>query len=215
MKQAVIFDLDGTLLNTIEDIHEAVNASLTIHGFDQIDIDITTSNIGHGAFNLIRQILIDENIDTVSKVYTSYQAYYDEHLIIHTKPYEGIELIIKDLILKGIDIGVVSNKHAYLVKELVNHFFKDIKHVKGMKPNVRMKPDPEMLLEIIDEMSLTHSDVYFVGDSEADILCAKASKVDVIAVSYGYRSKDKLLSLNPDVVLDSVDALYNYLKERV
>jgi phosphoglycolate phosphatase len=215
MKQAVIFDLDGTLLNTIEDIHEAVNASLTIHGFDQIDVEITTLNIGHGAFNLIRQILIDENIDTVSKVYTSYQAYYDEHLIVHTKPYEGIELMINDLIDKGIDIGVVSNKHEYLVKELINHFFKDIKYVKGMKPNVRIKPDPEMLLEIIDEMSLTHRDVYFVGDSETDILCAKASKVDVIAVSYGYRSKDILLSLNPDVVLDSVDALYNYLKEKV
>jgi phosphoglycolate phosphatase len=215
MKQAVIFDLDGTLLNTIEDIHEAVNASLTIHGFDQIDIDITTFNIGHGAFNLIRQILINENLDTVTKVYTSYQAYYDEHLIIHTKPYEGIELMINDLIDKGIDIGVVSNKHEYLVKELINHFFKDIKYVKGMKPNIRIKPDPEMLLTIIDEMSLTPNDVYFVGDSEADILCAIASKVDVIAVSYGYRSKDILLSLNPDVVLDSVDALYNYLKEKV
>jgi phosphoglycolate phosphatase len=215
MKQAVIFDLDGTLLNTIEDIHIAVNIALNSFGFKSIAISETTLNIGHGAFNLIKQILVNENLETVKKVYELYQHYYDNHLIIHTKPYDGIDNILKDLMSKGIKIGVVSNKHHYLVKKLVTHFFPKIIYYSGMKESIPIKPKPDMLLAMIEEMGVLHKDVFYIGDSEADILCAQASKVEMIALSYGYRSKRVLLDLNPNVILDSVINLKMYLKENV
>jgi phosphoglycolate phosphatase len=215
MKQAIIFDLDGTLLDTIEDIHKAVNTALTSFGFNTIHITETTLNIGHGAYNLIRQILIKEDLDIVKNVYDAYQKYYDEHVIIHTKPYDGIDLIFEYLMNKGIKVGIVSNKHAYLVEKLVQHFFPFISHYKGMKPLIKIKPDPEMLLHMIHEMELSNEDVFYVGDSEADILCGQNANVDVIAVSYGYRSQNVLSALKPKVLLDSVDALYTYLKENI
>jgi phosphoglycolate phosphatase len=215
MKQAVIFDLDGTLLNTIDDIHIAVNVALDSFGFKSISINETTLNIGHGAFNLIKQILVNENVQIVKKVYELYQDYYDNHLIIHTKPYDGIDNILKDLMSKGIKIGVVSNKHHYLVKKLVTHFFPEIIYYSGMQASIPIKPNPDMLLKMIDEMGVSHKDAFYIGDSEADILCARASNVEMIALSYGYRSKRVLLDLNPDVILESVEALKMYLKENV
>lgn len=215
MKKAVIFDLDGTLLHTIEDIHNAVNHALKMYGFKPIDVKDTISNIGHGAYYLIKQILVDEEASIVKKIYQAYLNYYDHHLIVHTRPFEGIDEVLHDLMQKGIVIGIVSNKHHYLVQELVKHFFPKVTYFSGMKDSVPIKPNPDMLLNIIHDMEILKKDIYFVGDSEADILCAKASEVDMIAVSYGYRNKQLLINLHPQIIVDTVKALHTYLRENV
>ena len=215
MKKAVIFDLDGTLLHTIDDIHIAVNHSLKLYGFKTVNIEVTISNIGHGAHNLIKQILVGEDESIVKKVYQTYQNYYDHHLIVHTRPFEGIDEVLHDLMQKGTMIGIVSNKHHYLVQELVKHFFPKVTYFSGMKASVPIKPNPDMLLNTIHDMGILKKDIYFVGDSEADILCAKASKVDMVAVSYGYRNRQILMDLHPQIIVDTVKALHTYLKENV
>jgi phosphoglycolate phosphatase len=215
MKKAVIFDLDGTLLHTIDDIHIAVNHALKLYGFKPVAVKDTISNIGHGAYNLIKQILIGEDVSIVKKVYQTYQNYYDHHLIVHTRPFEGIDEVLRDLMQKGTMIGIVSNKHHYLVQELVKHFFPKVTYFSGMKASVPIKPNPDMLLNTIHDMGILKKDIYFVGDSEADILCAKASKVDMVAVSYGYRNRQILMDLHPQIIVDTVKALHTYLKENV
>ena len=215
MKKAVIFDLDGTLLHTIDDIHIAVNHALKLYGFKTVNVEDAISNIGHGAHNLIKQILVGEDESIVKKVYQTYQNYYDHHLIVHTRPFEGIDEVLHDLMQKGTMIGIVSNKHHYLVQELVKHFFPKVTYFSGMKASVPIKPNPDMLLNTIHDMGILKKDIYFVGDSEADILCAKASKVDMVAVSYGYRNRQILMDLHPQIIVDTVKALHTYLKENV
>ena len=211
--KAIIFDLDGTLLDTLEDIHKALNVGLIQYGWNPVSIEFTRSSIGHGAYQLIDTVTLQADNTLQKNVYNAYQKYYDQYPNVYSKPYEGILALLTSLHHQGIKIGVVSNKHHHLVKMLCDSHFPMIDHVHGMKENIPLKPDPKMILDMMDILETTQSEVIFVGDSEADIKAAHHSGINVIAVSYGYRDKEQLKKLNPTYLCHNVLELKKIIEE--
>jgi phosphoglycolate phosphatase len=213
--KAIIFDLDGTLLDTLDDIKEALNVGLTQYGFEPVSKEFTRSSIGHGAHQLIDTVTLHAEKLVQHNVFQTYQHYYDTHLNIHTKPYDGILNLLDLLISKGIKIGVVSNKHHHVVKQLCRIHFNMIEHVQGMKENIPLKPSPQMILNMMETLQVSPNHTIFVGDSEADIIASQKAKIDVIAVSYGYRDASQLNPLLPTKLCDNVQALTQIIKELI
>jgi len=215
MLKAVIFDLDGTLIDTIQDIQVAVNFALKKHHFNEVSMEFVTQSIGSGAYQLIDRVTNHASKDIQDQIYKSYQAYYDTHHDVYSKPYEGITNLLEYLSNVGIQLGVVSNKHHHLVESIIQKHFKTIHHYHGMKHAIPIKPDPAMIDIVLKAMSVSKDEVVFIGDSEPDIIASKASGIACIAVGYGYRSLDQLALLKPNYQVSDVLALTHFLKERI
>lgn len=215
MLKAVIFDLDGTLIDTIKDIQIAVNVALKEHQFNEVSMEVVTQSIGSGAYQLIDLITNHASKDIQDQIYKTYQAYYDTHHTVYSRPYEGITELISMLSSLGIQLGVVSNKHHYLVENIIQTYFHSIHYYHGMKPNIPIKPHKAMIEVILENMKVSKEDVVFIGDSEPDIIASKSAGIDCIAVGYGYRSLEQLALLNPKYQVATVLELTNLLKERI
>ncbi|MGM9971443.1 MAG: HAD family hydrolase [Anaeroplasmataceae bacterium] len=206
MKKGIIFDLDGTLLNTLDDILDSVN-----HSLEKFDLPAITKNecrsfIGSGPRVLIEKSL-KGSIDKFDDVYDEYMLYYDTHNNIKTKPYDGIIELLKTLKQKGFKIGIVSNKQDSATKEMALKYFNDLIDVSiGSNDLVRKKPAFDMVNIALDKLGIKESEAYYVGDSEVDIKTA-LGKIDLIMVSWGFRDKETLLSNNPPVIVDDTNML--------
>ncbi len=203
MYKGIIFDLDGTLLDTIDDLKDSVNYILSSYGFKTRSRQEILDFIGNGAKNLIFKALPDQQKHLIDEALDAYKKYYDSHAMIKTRPYDGIfELLSRLKTTKK--LGVISNKQQQAVSILVNHYFEPIfVTVLGESSDSPKKPDPTSVLNVIKEMKLDPSQCLFVGDSEVDIETAKNAKIDVVAVSWGFRSKEKLSKLNPTYLIDN------------
>lgn len=194
--KAVLFDLDGTLLNTLEDLTDSVNWVLRKYGFPEQEGDAVRRFLGNGAEHLMRGML-PQNIaeEDFAKYLEEYKAYYKEHMEIKTGPYAGIPELLEDLRAAGLQTGVVSNKFDGAVKGLCRKYFPDcIDAAAGEREadGVRRKPAPDMVLAAAEELDVEPKDCVYVGDSETDILTAKNAEMDCIAVTWGFRDEEVL-----------------------
>ena len=189
MKKAVIFDLDGTILDTIADLHEATNFAIKKLGLKAKTLQDTKRAIGDGLYNLIDR-LTDHQLsdDEIKEGCLFFIAYYKDHLLDHTKPYDGIIKLMEDLKIKGIKIFVLSNKDDFGVQVLINHFFPGLVDVSlGHLQNMPIKPSVapfELLLK--DDKHLLKDDLIMIGDSKTDILTANNYGIDCLIVPWGY-----------------------------
>ena len=213
MYKGIIFDLDGTLLDTIDDLTDAVNHTLIKYGFPIRKREEILSFVGHGARELINKAVPVDQKHLVDEVLTDYKNYYDSHARIKTKPYQGIT----DMLIQLKDrfkLGVVSNKQDQAVKQLVSHYFEPIFiGVIGESKQIPKKPDPSSVLKVIEAMNLSPQEVIFVGDSEVDIETANNVSCDMIAVTWGFRSKDILKSLNPTYLINHPSEILDIIGE--
>lgn len=192
MNNVVIFDLDGTLLNTLDDLTEAVNSALLQFSFPTHTKESIRKFIGNG-INLLFERALPPQTDTKTKneCMKIFKNFYSENMYKNTKPYDGILDLLKELKLKGFLIAVVSNKFDKAVKELCNIYFSGLIDISvGQSEEIPPKPSPKGTLKVLN--ILGSKKAVFVGDSDVDILTAKNSDIISIGVTWGFRDKENL-----------------------
>ena len=194
MIKTVIFDLDGTLLDTLCDLHLAVNYALMTLGFSTRSKEEVRAFVGNGAAVLIARAApagCDE--ETRAKLLSLFHEYYEAHSLDHTEPYPGVIELLEELKRRGVACALVSNKPHYAVVELCERFFGDqLFPVLGQSNRLPRKPAPDMLLEALKTLQCTAEDCVYVGDSEVDVQCAQNAGLSCICVTWGFREKEQL-----------------------
>lgn len=204
--KGIIFDLDGTLLDTIEDISDSVNQVLSQYNYPIHSYDDYKLKVGNGFKNLIENSFPEGTDEqTILRGLEVFIEIYDRNYKNKSHPYDGIPEILDELTKKGIKIGINSNKRNDYTNQLVDKFFKNIPFVKvyGERKEVPKKPDPTTALEIADSMGLKHQEILYIGDSKTDILTAKNAGMDSVGVLWGFRSYEELTKYNASYTVKS------------
>lgn len=205
----VIFDLDGTLLNTLWDLTEATNYALRECGYPERSYDEVRHFVGNGVEMLIRRA-VPEGLeeDRIQEVLAIFKIYYMHNSRNNTKPYDGIVELLEHLKKKGFKIGVVSNKFDKAVKKLCNdYFFGLVDVVTGESADVPKKPSPIGVLKTIDELGANPDKTVMIGDSEVDVQTAKNAGIYSIGVLWGFRDEQTLVDAGVDELVDSPERL--------
>lgn len=213
MIKAVIFDLDGTLLYTLEDLYLSVNAALRAYGFPEKTKEDVRQFVGNGVRNLMRRSVPEgEKNPRFEDCFQEFQKHYAAHLNDHTEPYDGIAELLKTLSDQGCLMAIVSNKSDYAVKELNRNIFGDrIPVAIGESEGVRRKPEPDTVYEAIRELGVLKENCIYVGDSEVDIQTAKNCKIPCILVSWGFRGRAVLERLGAEKIVDTTGELLDVI----
>ncbi len=190
----IIWDLDGTLLNTLEDLTDSVNYMLSIHNYPQRSIEEIRSFVGNGLAKLTERALPDTvTPEEYNTCLSEFKAYYKMHMQDKTGPYEGILDVLKTLQTKGYHMAVVSNKADAAVKELIPIYFGDLLPVAiGDMEGREKKPAPDSVYEAMKQLGVTKEECIYIGDSDVDVNTAKNSGIPGIAVLWGFRTKEQL-----------------------
>ena len=214
MFKVAIFDLDGTLLNTLDDLANACNYALNKFSFPTHNVEEYKKFIGNGIYKLVERAVPNNKKDkeTVEKVLETFSNYYNEHMIDMTKPYDGIVDILDELRAKGIKLAVVSNKKHEFTIEIVKKYFGDrFDIVFGHRENYKEKPDPTSVLEVIEKLNILKSECIYIGDSNVDILTAKNAGVKSVGVSWGFRDREELANEGANYLADNNIELLNII----
>lgn len=213
MKKLLIFDVDGTVLDTIETITFHINKAINEFGIESVDSSYTSSVLGYSSVFLMEKVLQYRNyeydMDTFNEILDLYHKYYQGDVSYLTKPYEGIVEMLTYLRDKGYILTALSNKPDHTLSVLFDKidFKKYFDFSIGQVDDIPKKPDPYMINYIVDKYSLKKEDICLIGDSEVDFKTAKNADIDFIAVTWGFRTKEQLESLNSKYIVDSVKEL--------
>lgn len=204
MKHFIVFDLDGTLLNTLPDIAAAMNRVLFRFGLPQHAMDSYKHFTGNGARILTLRVLSGQE-EMAHHVYPAYLNEYARNSRVNTLPYEGMVEALKALSAQGIQLIVYSNKDNPEAQDVIRHYFPDIPFaaVRGSLPDVPLKPDPTALNELLEEMELEPKDGIYVGDTIMDMQCAKAVGIYAAACLWGFQTREELATEQPEAFLDT------------
>lgn len=215
MKRLVIFDLDGTLLETVGDLAASCNAVLRRHGLPEHDYAAYRRFVGNGVRKLCERALPEElrSEERIDRVRDEFVAYYTAHIDCHSYAYEGIFDLLKELAARKVKIAVVSNKFQQGTELLVRKFFPEIPFVAvfGNRPEVPLKPDPAADLEVLRLAGVSASETLHIGDTASDIRAARAAGLGAVGVSWGFRSREELLEAGAEVVIDHPRELLDLL----
>ena len=214
MKTTVIFDLDGTLMNTLDDLCDSTNYALTQCGFPTRSYNEVRSFVGNGIRLLIeRAVPANTEKNDVDKCFDIFKAYYLTHSQIKTAPYDGVLQLLADLKAQGYKTAIVSNKIQAGVDELVSKTFSGLVDVAvGERVGFKTKPDPDLVNIAIDALGIKREDAVYVGDSDVDVMTAKNAKLDMVAVTWGFRDKDFLTQHGATTFIDTPRQLLGLLK---
>ncbi len=192
MIKAVIFDLDGTLLNTLEDLKESTNFALCKFGYPERTLNEVRCFVGNGVKKLIERA-VPENCTNIDECLEIFKKNYSENMCNHTKPYDGILKILEELHKDGLKIGVVSNKFDSAVKDLCKKYFGDlIDCAIGQNDDVPKKPAPNGVLKAMKELGADKNSTIYAGDSDVDVQTAKNAQLPCIGVTWGFRTIEYL-----------------------
>ncbi|MBQ8028836.1 MAG: HAD family hydrolase [Clostridia bacterium] len=212
--KAVIFDLDGTLLNTLEDLTASVNFALRSFSFPERTKEEVKSFIGNGVIKLMERS-VPKGIDEVTfeKCFQCFRGHYLEHMYDSTRPYENILPLLQKLKDERIYSAVVSNKLHSGVVGLCEDFFPNLLSCSlGVETENQRKPSPENVFRALKILGVSSEEAIYVGDSEVDVETAKNSKLFCVGVSWGFRSREQLKLCGADVVIDTPFELLEVLK---
>lgn len=188
-----IFDLDGTILNTLDDLADSLNFALTQNNLPRRSIEEVKCFVGNGVKKLIeRAVPKDSSEDVQSLVYSDFTSHYKLHSADKTAPYDGIKELLNELRNNGCIVAVVSNKDDYAVQSLCLKYFGDLDAVYGVKTESDKKPLPTNVLNVINKFNINKHDAVYIGDSDVDIKTAQNAGIDCISVLWGFRDKDFL-----------------------
>ncbi len=209
--RGVLWDMDGTVLDTLEDLWAAVNVSLRHFSLPQASREAVRAGLGNGAAYLISCVAPE---DRRQEVLAFYKPWYDAHCNIKTAPYPGILPLMKALRQRGGRQAIISNKPDPAVQELARAYFPGLlDFCVGESESVRRKPNPDAALRAVEQMGLSPSDCVYIGDTEVDLATAKNAGLDCIAVTWGFRSRAQLLSAGAVRLADSCEELAALLRE--
>lgn len=215
MKQidTIIFDLDGTLLDTLEDLTDAVNFALKSCGMPLRTIEEVRCFVGNGVRNLmLRAVPQGEENPRFEEAFSFFKEYYGEHCNDKTRPYDGVMELMKTLKDRGYALGIVSNKIDSAVKELNGRYFADLIEVAiGEREGVLRKPAPDTVLTALQELGKNKENAIYVGDSEVDIATARNVGIPCISVLWGFRDQEFLKEQGADCFAGNPEDVLNYL----
>ncbi len=199
MSRFVVFDLDGTLLDTVGDIAASMNAVLARFGLPQHPKEDYKRFTGNGAKILTQRALMDRQ-ELLDAVYPAYLAEYALHSRELTQPYEGIREMLAALLAQGIQLIVYSNKDDSDAKAVIAHYFPDLPftRVLGSRRDMPLKPDPTAMEQVLSELGLRAGDGLYLGDTVMDMQCAHNLKLYAIAVGWGFQTEEQLMGESPD-----------------
>lgn len=208
MTKLAIFDLDGTLLNTVEDLGNATNYALEQCGFPIHPIDEYYQMVGRGIYNLFRAAIPSEYAteDNVQRMASYFIPCYDAHKCDCTRPYDGIPEMLKTITDMGVRLAVASNKYQDGAEKLVHHFFGDYEFVKilGQREGQPIKPDPAIVDQVLAEVpAITKAETVYIGDSNVDMQTGLNAAVRTIGVAWGFRGRDELAAYSPSAIVDT------------
>jgi len=211
-KKLIIFDLDGTILNTGMDLTNALNFALQHHDRDIYSVDEVMHTTGKGMKVLLKEAMGKCDDETLEKAYFEFKEFYELFPYLFTKPYDKVKETLDDLKLKGYKLAVVSNKDDLLTNKIINHFFKGIfDFVTGAKEDLPLKPDKALVELCLNTLNISKEEALYVGDSSIDYLTATNSGVDHMGVTYGFRSKEELIESGAINLEDSITGIYKYI----
>ena len=221
-KRYAIFDLDGTLLDTLDDLTDSMNYMLGKHNFPLRTRNEVRNFVGNGVRKLVERAIPTEykaDDEFIDKFYNDFSLYYNSHSDVKTSPYPGTLDMLDKLLENGFDIAIVSNKIDSAVKSLSAKFFGErIKSAIGEKPSVRHKPEPDMVFMAMEEMGADKENSIYIGDSEVDIQTAKNAGIPCISVLWGFKDRKFLEDSGATVIVESMEELgerlVNYQKSQ-
>lgn len=209
--ELALFDLDGTVLDTIDDLADAVNHVLANYNMPPRTADEVCAFTGNGAYRLI-ELSVPKNTpsEITEKVFNDYRAYYAAHSEIKTAPYKGICEMLKKLRAAGCKTAVLSNKPDAPVVTLCAKYFPGLFDcAAGEKEGIKRKPAPDGILPILEKLGVSADKTVYIGDSEVDVETAKNAGLDCISVDWGFRSRDELIKAGAVRIVSTADELYD------
>ena len=209
MKTGILFDLDGTLLDTLEDLMDATNYALATYGHPARTLQEIRRFVGNGAENLILKALPEDHKDDLAKTLATFRTYYNAHCQVKTRPYDGVLEALKTLGEKY-PIAIVSNKPDSAVKPLCADYFPGM-YALGEAADCPRKPAPDMVYKAM--AALGAQSCIYIGDSEVDILTAVSAGVPCLSVSWGFRDEHQLRAAGAKVLCDRPEYLVNTVEE--
>lgn len=211
-----VFDLDGTILNTLEDLADSTNHALAVNGLPGRSIDEVRQFVGNGIRNLIERAVPEGTDEELTdRVFGEFKEYYGIHCFDKTRPYDGILECMEKIRGDGMQVAVVSNKADFAVQELCERFFPGLSDVSvGEREGVRRKPYPDSVLHVLDSLGVKKEDAVYIGDSEVDVKTAGNAGIDEIAVEWGFRDSAYLRNQGAKVLVKTPAELYMKLTQQ-
>ncbi|MCQ2505771.1 MAG: HAD family hydrolase [Lachnospiraceae bacterium] len=209
MKSLYIFDMDGTILYTLDDITNAVNYVLDKYSFPKRTVEEVRFFVGNGLRKTLeRSVSEGTSQETIDAIYPELTEYYKEHANRFTRPYDGIVDVIKELRERGMKTAVVSNKRDEAVKKLCDKYFDGcFDMAMGDREGIALKPAPDMVNMVINAMGVTKDECLYIGDSDVDLLTAENSGIDCIGVAWGFRGKRFLEEHGAETIIEKPEEL--------
>lgn len=209
----VIFDLDGTILDTLEDLKISLNYALKLSGFGERSLDEVRSFVGNGIRKLIeRSVPEGTKKEETDKVHDDFTAHYTLHCADNTKPYDGIKELIASLRREGCRTAVVSNKADYAVRALCETYFKGLFDcVAGEREGIRRKPAPDAVNAVLEELGAEREKSLYIGDSDVDIKTAENAGVEAIMVEWGFRGREFLIENGAKAVVKEPKEIFDII----
>lgn len=209
----VIFDLDGTLLNTLDDLMDSVNYALTELGFDKRNYSEIRSFVGNGVKLLVQRALPENGKDKLEQCLEIFSKHYDKNKFNKTRPYDGIIEMLKEVKAAGHKTAIVSNKYQSAVSDLAQNEFKGyIDCAIGERAGVSPKSAPDGVYIALKELNADKKDTVYVGDSDVDVMTAKNAGLKMIGVTWGFRDRELLIQCGADVIIDSPSEILKSIK---
>lgn len=210
---AILFDMDGTVLNTLDDLHASVNTALRQFRLPQRSMDEVRAALGNGSRYLIEHCVPEGTpAALIEQILDFYGPWYTAHSRVRTCPYPGIVELMRQLRAEGLRLAIISNKPDSAVPALAEENFPGLLELAvGEREGVRRKPSPDMIFKAVDGLQLPLSRCLYVGDSEVDIATARAAGIDCVSVTWGFRTREQLREAGASVLVDSAEALRDWI----
>lgn len=201
--ELIIFDMDGTILDTLEDLKNSMNHTLRLHNMPERTLDEIRSFVGNGIRKLIERAVAegtsDEQIDVIHK---DFMTHYEAHCADFTRPYNGVIDLIKELRNRGYKTAVVSNKADVAVQDLCIQYFPGLFDLAiGERPEIAKKPAADMVNLALEQLEFFREKAVYIGDSDVDVATAANSKLDMIAVDWGFRTREFLIQQGAETIV--------------
>lgn len=207
--ELIIFDMDGTILDTLEDLKNCTNHALRLYNMPERTFEEIRNFVGNGIRRLLEQAVVSgTSDDTLDNILKDFRKYYEVHCTDFTKPYDGIIELIQELKNRGYKTAVVSNKVHEAVLELCEQYFPGLFDLAiGETPNVARKPAPDMVHLALEHFQVSKEKAVYIGDSDVDVATAKNSKLDMIAVDWGFRSRECLMEQGAKIIISKPEEI--------
>ena len=212
MYKAVLFDLDGTILNTLDDLFYSTNYALEQYNLKKRSYEEIRCFVGNGVRVLIEKAVGENYQHLVDEVTLEFKNHYKDHSLDHIKEYDGIKELLNELKNKGIKLAVVTNKFNLAAQDIINKYFLGIFDVVlGETKELNRKPHPDMCNYVLKKLGINSGEALYVGDSDVDIMTANNAKLKCISCSWGFRTKDELTSFGANIIIEKPTELLKYL----